>query len=434
MSNCTQYTLFPDVDDVRKSSKATSSTFTDNMKLPVHRWYRYSAGFSAAWVESLIREVKSSSPCDTRVLDPFAGSGTTLLAAEDAAVKSCGIEAHPFISRIAQAKLLRSSGVDRFRKFAARILQNAVDLKPETEHYPPLIHKCYSAQSLDRLDVLRRAVEFHQNDSAEWQLVWLALVSSLRISSYVNTAQWQYILPNKQKKCHLDPFHAFNKNIEMFSRDMRISQMKTNEYPAELLNTDARTCVGVPDSYATLVITSPPYPNNYDYADATRLEMSFFGDIINWGDLQSKIRSRLIRSCSQHVPQKAVDLQAVLASDELEPIRKEITQVCEKLAEIRLTKGGRKTYHLMVACYFFDLSKTWQALRRVCDSPSRLCFVVGDSAPYGVYVPVIEWLGALAMAAGFKAWRFDKTRDRNVKWKNRKHRVPLCEGRLWVDG
>jgi hypothetical protein len=38
------------------------------------------------------------------------------------------------------------------------------------------------------------------------------------------------------------------------------------------------------------------------------------------------------------------------------------------------------------------------------------------------------------MAAGFKAYRFEKTRDRNVKWKNRKHRVPLQEGRLWVEG
>jgi hypothetical protein len=27
---------------------------------------------------------------------------------------------------------------------------------------------------------------------------------------------------------------------------------------------------------------------------------------------------------------------------------------------------------------------------------------------------------------------FDETRKRNLKWKNRKHRVPLHEGRLWL--
>jgi hypothetical protein len=63
-----------------------------------------------------------------------------------------------------------------------------------------------------------------------------------------------------------------------------------------------------------------------------------------------------------------------------------------------------------------------------------VCFVVGDSAPYGVYVPVERWLGELALAAGFHSYSFEKTRDRNVKWKNRKHRVPLKEGRLWVEG
>jgi hypothetical protein len=123
-----------------------------------------------------------------------------------------------------------------------------------------------------------------------------------------------------------------------------------------------------------------------------------------------------------------------LGSDELGPIRDPITEVCQRLAEVRLAKGGKKTYHLMIACYFYDLAQVWRALRRVCAPESRVCFVVGDSAPYGVYVPVMEWLGQLALAAGFRRYEFEKNRDRNVKWKNRKHRVPLCEGRLWIDG
>ena len=97
-------------------------------------------------------------------------------------------------------------------------------------------------------------------------------------------------------------------------------------------------------------------------------------------------------------------------------------------------RSGRKTYHNMIGCYFLDLARVWQSLRRVCQSPSNVCFVIGDSAPYGVHVPVIEWLGRLAVAAGFRSYRFEKIRDRNTKWKNRKHTVPLCEGRLWVEG
>jgi len=78
--------------------------------------------------------------------------------------------------------------------------------------------------------------------------------------------------------------------------------------------------------------------------------------------------------------------------------------------------------------------QVWRALRRVCRPGARVCFVVGDSAPYGVHVPVERWLGELAVRAGFRGWRFERIRDRNVKWKNRKHRVPLHEGLLWVTG
>ena len=72
--------------------------------------------------------------------------------------------------------------------------------------------------------------------------------------------------------------------------------------------------------------------------------------------------------------------------------------------------------------------------RMVRGGASKICFVIGDSAPYGVHVPAVPWLGALALSAGFKSCRFEKTRDRNVKWKNRKHRVPLLEGHLWIEG
>jgi hypothetical protein len=162
--------------------------------------------------------------------------------------------------------------------------------------------------------------------------------------------------------------------------------------------------------------------------------MSFMGEVCGWGELQAKVRRFLVRSCSQHVPEKAVQLGEILQSPDVCPIRDELEATCDKLAKVRLTKGGKKTYHLMIACYFQDLGMVWRALRRLCATPCRVCFVIGDSAPYGVYVPVIEWLGKQALAAGFHRYRFERTRDRNVKWKNRKHRVPLCEGRLWIEG
>jgi hypothetical protein len=431
MGRKTQGLLFADMDVPIPVSDEASSTFVKNLGLPVHRWFRYSAGFAADWVEQVIREAQTHGV--VQVFDPFAGSATTLVVAEMTGVPSWGIDSHPFICRIARAKLAWRSDPDAYHRKIHELRKTADGLAPRLEGYPPLVYKCYDEKTLAELDVLRQACEHVQDDSPASELAWLTLVSILRRTSKAGTAQWQYVLPRKQKRQVQDAASAFHEASRMVHRDMLLGQALSGPR-AKFVQSDARTCEGVPDECANLVITSPPYPNNYDYADATRLEMSFFREVRGWGDLQATVRRHLVRSCSQHVPERSVELEETLQQPELAPIRAELANVCHDLGAIRLTKGGKKTYHLMVACYFLDLARVWQSLRRVCRPAARVCFVVGDSAPYGIYVPAIPWLGALAQAAGFHSFRFEKTRERNVKWKNRKHRVPLQEGRLWVEG
>jgi len=406
-----------------------TSNFLDNLRLPVHRWFRYSAGFSAEWVKWLLAERKGS---ELRVLDPFVGSGTTCLACDEMGVESCGLEAHPFVCRVARAKLGYTADPERFLAKADSAFRFARQAQAASS-YPELIRKCFGPETLSFLDRFRQAVEKEQDGTQEAELLWMALVSSLRVASEAGTAPWQYVLPGRRKTTPPSPEVALHKAVQMIWADIRFMARRAKPL-AKLRMDDARKCSTVPDGWATLVITSPPYANNYDYADATRLEMAFMGEIRGWGDLQDAVRRHLVRACSQHVPPNAVDLDEVLASPELAPIRDEIVPVCGELSSVRLERGGKKTYNNMVACYFLDLAQVWRALRRVCASSCEVCFVIGDSAPYGIYVPVIEWFGKLARAAGFDAWTFEKLRDRNVKWKNRKHRVPLCEGHLWVRG
>ena len=101
---------------------------------------------------------------------------------------------------------------------------------------------------------------------------------------------------------------------------------------------------------------------------------------------------------------------------------------------VREDHGGKKHYHTMIAAYCRDIAQVLRQLRHVCRPGPHMCWVIGDSAPYGVYAPIEKWIGELALAAGFTSYRFDKLRDRNIKWKNRKHRVPLKEGLLWIEG
>lgn len=425
-----QRSLFDDEADIAIDQR--SGSFVNNLQLPIHRWFRYSAGFSAEWVRELIH---SEIPSGTRrVFDPFAGSGTVVFEAERAGVEGLGIEAHPFVARIARAKLAWREDIASFRGLGKAVLETARTREGKTTGYPALIGKCFPPESLAKLDALRQSLRECLEDSGRYELCWLALVSILRPCSPVGTAQWQYVLPNKSKARMREPFQAFEERFELMAADMRARQSRDRGAAGRVHNSDARTCQGIEDQWADLVVTSPPYANNYDYADATRLEMTFLGEIEGWGDLQSAIRQHLIRSCTQHVAPFANRTPSVLRTKEVAPIADELATVCAKLDSVKEQHGGKKPYHAMIAHYFHDLAQVWGSLRRVTRTGGRVCFVIGDSAPYGVHVPVERWLGELALAAGFKTYRFEKLRDRNTKWKNRKHKVLLHEGLLWVEG
>jgi 16S rRNA G966 N2-methylase RsmD len=412
--------------------KERAGTFTDNMKLPIHRWFRYSAGFSAAWVERVVSELKPQT-----ILDPFAGSGTVCIAADKLGINSYGIEAHPFVYRLAKGKLAWVVHIHEFLEAIAEIKRSAGSLQPKLpEKIPILLSKCYTDETLIDLFKIRQAyLELAPSLSEELQsLIFLAICAILRLSSHVGTAPWQYILPNKRKAKTYEAFDALEKQVALMQEDMYQMQSLTSSSQATLIQEDARSLKSLPDKLIDLVITSPPYANNYDYADATRLEMTFWGEVNSWGDLHETVRKFLIRSSSQHVSKDRLSLDALIAESIIEPIRYELIPICQELEKIRRTKSGNKAYHTMIAAYFTDMGFVFRALRRVAASDCKVCFVIGDSAPYGVYVPVEQWLGKLAIAAGFDFWSFEQIRQRNVKWKNRKHSVPLHEGRLWIKG
>ncbi len=154
-----QQTLFPELDESRNSVQKRDSrpgTFTDNMKLPMHRWFRYSAGFSAEWVEQEISACKNKDT-SINVSDPFAGSATALLAAESVRAKAVG-----FVNRIRLfTGWLRqnSDGIQTtkmLREIYREIIKKADEGITETERLNiPLLRKCFTSDSLSKLDSLK---------------------------------------------------------------------------------------------------------------------------------------------------------------------------------------------------------------------------------------------------------------------------------------
>ena len=218
MTKPVQLQLFDSIPESHENTqsriiKERTGTFTDNMKLPIHRWFRYSAGFSAAWVEKVITELEPQT-----ILDPFAGSGTVCVAADKLGVNSYGIEAHPFVYKLAKGKLAWMVNIPEFLATVNEIKHFAASLQQKLpEKIPELLSKCYTDEALVDLFKIRQAYfEIAPSLSEELQsLIFLAICAILRPSSHVGTAQWQYILPNKRKAKTCEPFEALEKQVAM---------------------------------------------------------------------------------------------------------------------------------------------------------------------------------------------------------------------------
>ena len=143
-----------------KRKTAEWGTFKDSLRAPIHRWFTYPAGFSYKAVEHSLDRYNIQ-PGQT-IYDPFMGSGTTNLVAKTWGIHSYGVEAHPFVYRITQAKLnwqIERQDVLAFIKHVHKTLPAKVaQLKNScqlTKEFPELILKCYEPETLYDLWALR---------------------------------------------------------------------------------------------------------------------------------------------------------------------------------------------------------------------------------------------------------------------------------------
>ena len=76
--------------------------FKHNLTLPRHRWFNIKEGYSAKLVQEIFKETGIKK--EDIVLDPFSGSGTTILESSVMGVKSIGIEVNPFLFYLSNIK------------------------------------------------------------------------------------------------------------------------------------------------------------------------------------------------------------------------------------------------------------------------------------------------------------------------------------------
>jgi site-specific DNA-methyltransferase (cytosine-N4-specific) len=136
----------------------------------------------------------------------------------------------------------------------------------------------------------------------------------------------------------------------------------------------------------TIIITSPPYANRYDYTRTYALELcSHF--VNNFEELKA-IRFGILRS---HIESK-------IRKDEVppHPVIKEVVEILER------KKLNNPKIPSMITTYFIDMQKVIKAWFKVLAPGGKVAMVVDNVRFEGELIPVDLVLSEMAEEAGFE--------------------------------
>jgi len=245
-------------------------TFIPNKNLPVYSWFYFKEGFSRDFVHLLIDLFKLDSR--SVVLDPFVGSGTTLLACKERGINSVGLDVAPLAVFVSQTKTADYK-IEELIKIAKQIFEKKFE-RQDLSQVSRFTRQFFSKPSLEDILFFREQVR-RVEDPAARNFFTLALMNAaMKVSyAYKDGAVLRVV------KKPVPPFRKFLKKIvKKMIRDLKNMHFKPCE--VEVYLGDARKINFLVDDAFNAIITSPPYLNKIEYTKVYEIEYElFFGGV-----------------------------------------------------------------------------------------------------------------------------------------------------------
>lgn len=418
------------IEETNRFSRKTVS-FQANKVALLHNWFKYREGFSAELVGLLLADF-GVQPANT-ILDPFAGSCTTLLESKLLGLNSIGVELLPHCHLAWEAKSRAFSyNLDEIKGLRTIIHERCPPSSTTAFPHLKITESAFSPET--EKDIAAYADWFPTMAvSEDAKLLLHALLMSileevsltrkdgqyLRWDTRARKIQERNMLRSKQ---HKEPFRGIDKGplpsvreallqqIDTVIRDLSVLQLDTPPSGTTQTLIAGNTLFELPklsSKSIDAVVTSPPYANRYDYTRTYALELAFLSVQNSIFDLR-----QALLSCTVENRSKLKELRHYYASLGAERRYDEIAKAvnsCAALEEVTValqTRSKRGEINntgvlRMVQQYFEELTFVFAELFRVCKDGAYVAFVNDNVRYAGEVIPVDLISTELAESVGF---------------------------------
>lgn len=401
-------------------NRATVS-FQDNKNEPFYRWLKFKEGFSSNLVKYILHHFGNQER-QLQVLDPFAGSGTTLTTSIKAGHHATGIELLPVGTSAMHARLIADHvDLKKFEHHFAKLTSTGFEKLDKGNYWFQHLRITEGAFSPETESDILKYMAFIDsiNEEDVRYLFWFACLSILEDVSFTSKdgqyLRWDYrsgrSLKSQYLKNRILPFEqAIHAKLQIMLNDLKKRNGGTFTKNARVIEGSCLSELSnLKDNYIDLVITSPPYCNRYDYTRTYALELAFLG--FNEEKIK-ELRQTLLSSTVENKTKKK--MLSKKYSDQkrhdfynraLETFTRQqaLGEILEILNEAKTTGHlNNNNIPTMVENYFFEMNIVIHELARLL-SPGGRVYMVNDNVQYiGEEIPVDLILSDFARSAGMQ--------------------------------
>lgn len=384
------------------------TAFSDNRQRRLHRWVPWVAGFSGSFVTGVLNKIRANGK-SLRVLDPFAGVGTTLVEAMKTGDDAVGFEINPYAALACRVKAnvacydveKLAEAIERFDDYADIELWN--NMHPSSKP-PPGFRSRVPFFSPNIEPQVLACLDFIGDERTEWikeifQLALGAVMVGFSNYSYEPSLGTR-TGAGKSGIVDADVPGIVKKKLWDMCDDIVDYQQKFGS------SAEPRVAAVHPLSYmkhanrvapesVDLIITSPPYLNNYHYIRNTRPQLYWLGLVESTADL---------KTIEQH--SFGQFWQTVRTGPELS-LRPRLAHLDDQIDELRhrhVEKGayGGPGWANYATSYFNDCQDFCRITKTLMRPRGSVVVVIGNNILQGIEFKTDRIFAEIAEKEGFE--------------------------------